>query len=93
MTGSSTSVTAALAGLGAWLVAHISRWNATLASVAGLVAVVEVAVQTLAAHLSTGGIALVTRDVGHLGLATHALLGDKHNARRTGLAVWVTGVV
>lgn len=66
MTNSSTTVTAALAGFGTWLVAHICRWNNTLSSMARLIAVMEVTVQTLAADLSAGWVALVTGDVGHL---------------------------
>lgn len=93
MTGSPTSVTAALAGFGTWLVAHICRWNSALSSMAGLIAVMEVAVQTLAADLPAGWVALVAGDVGHLGLATHTLLGDKHNARGAGLTVWVARMV
>ena len=93
MTGSSTSVTAALAGFGTWLVAHICRWNNTLSSMARLITVMEVAIQTLAADLSAGWVALVAGDIGHLGLATHTLLGNKHNARGAGLAVWVARMV
>lgn len=66
MTSSSTSVTAALAGFGTWLAAHICRWNNTLPSMARLIAVMKVAVQTLAADLSAGWVALVAGDVGHL---------------------------
>lgn len=92
MAGNATSVTTALARLGTRLRTGIVRGQRALTAVARLDTHVQSTVELLATHLAAGWVGLVAGDVGHLGLATHALLGDQHDARRAGFAVRVARV-
>lgn len=92
MAGSTTSVTTALARLGTSLRTSIVRGQRALAAVTRLDTCVQPTVQLLATDLPAGRVGLVAGDVGHLGLAAHALLGDQHDAGWAGLAVWMARV-